>query len=141
MSVATRATLIEVTNASRGPSASQALLHQSSVKPRGGHDSDVAVLNDRIDDDHQRQVQEREAEPREDPQAHAAERRTGSSADRFTGLSKALQLRHRQQVDDDDHDRPERERRGEWLVRGEQRARDEVADELGLAAVTMFGMM
>ena len=46
--MATAATLIEVMNASRGPSASHALLHQSRVKPRGGHDSDVAELNDRI---------------------------------------------------------------------------------------------
>ena len=48
IAVAARATLTEFHSACRGPSVSQACCHQSSVKPCGGHDSDVAVLNDRI---------------------------------------------------------------------------------------------
>ena len=48
IAVAARATCTEFHSASRGPSVSHAWRHQSSVKPCGGHDSDVAVLNDRI---------------------------------------------------------------------------------------------
>ena len=46
--VAAKATLTEFHNACLGSSASHACRHQSSVNPCGGHDSEVAVLNDRI---------------------------------------------------------------------------------------------
>src|SRR3954452_17482064 len=48
IAVATSANFTELHSASRGPAVSHVTRHQWSVNPCGGHDSVVAVLNDRI---------------------------------------------------------------------------------------------
>src|SRR5262245_29758535 len=123
--VAQAATFTEVHRASFGPSASQAARHQSSVSPCGGQDSDVALLKLST----ATTINGRYRNPR--PSQVTIRNVHRESADRFTA-SQALEgaeALHRDEVDDNDQQRPQRERGGERLVGSQERALDQVADE------------